>query len=321
MNNRAKVMHSLYLLVCLRTLQIAICVGILTAGCTTRDGAPEGLPTGTPEELPTSICPSCGPSTGGETGDFPGTPRSCIPLLSTIEVDDDEAQTLGYDVAEIRRQLSRSLDLPFAWGQGPRLSVSQDNTRFELEPASGYGLDQTLISLRFRPSPALLYERIDPKYCDGTLCTDGRSVAQQGSCDGLHVELEVDVHTADDAIRGTLKGRASDRGLGNVYVWVSTDLAKVPGKLRLSPKPDLGPLSATLDLAVRLSGDAAEGTLTPTFRFDTVIGESVYQQTYIPIMGQFRVGPPEPPAGPPIVGTLAGAGGTLAGPGSGEPKQ
>ncbi len=266
------------------------------AGCTTKETEQE--------QSSESICPSCKATAGGESGDFSGTPSVCPLLLADAPVGEAEAIALGYEPSELRRLLGRAIELPLAWrepGVFAEPPVRFDLSRFELEPPSGYALEETRISLHIHIADTLIHVRPDPGLCDGVTCTvevePGRVVeVPKTGCDSrLALDLTVDIETADGAVRGTVTGRAEKVGSRELVVRASADLASVPGKLRLSPKTEFGQPTGVFWLVLDIADGAIDGVLSPEIFFWNESGNDA--QVYTPILGVFPAEQPREPAG------------------------
>jgi hypothetical protein len=169
----------------------SIALSGLAVGC--KEGAGGG-----PAEPP-SVCPTCEARVGGETSDFGGEWHPCEAVNGRVEVDAEEAQALGYDVAGLQQRVEREIDTPLRWD-------AQDTEGGE--PATGYE-EETRVQASVVVT-SYVHVRPDPEFCDGTLCNrEGVVDLQQAICaQRLHMMIDVEIKTLDGAIDAMASGEA-----------------------------------------------------------------------------------------------------------------
>jgi len=252
--------------------------------------------------LPPSVCPMCMPQTGGDSGDFPGHTAgsevaACTLTLEHVPVSDDEATALGFNAAEIRRRLARSIDAPLIW--------REDNLHGG-QPANGYQVETRMQAAI--TATGFVNVRNDPRYCDGTTCRlpdTGESVPQAACIPYLEVPITVTFKTLDGAVSGTAKGRALRSGTGSSGSeterdWFPAeafaDLHDVVGSLQLFPAAADRGQKGYLSVWLQLYADQTTGDLRPMIK-EWRPGEVIVG--YEPLVGYFP--PPDPMAAPPQV--------------------
>lgn len=242
-------------------------------------------------DAPGPICAACEPERMGDTGDLGGSWTSCWGYRAPELVDPVRAAELGFDVAALESAISQPIDMPMAWQ-----SSSSDSPGGG--PAQGYD-PLTRVEVRVRSARVYRHMRPDPQYCDGTTCRwpGGDSEPQANCARTLETDVQVEVATADGAVRGTLVGRAMQVRAGiqegdGLAEWValvdaSAPLSEIEGSLRLDPQPGAQGYVTGLHVFLRHSATTVLGELSPRIFIET---SDITGVGYSPLLGVF---PPE----------------------------
>jgi hypothetical protein len=161
-------------------------------------------------------------------------------------------------------------------------------------------------TVRVRSARVYRHMRPDPQCCDGTTCRwPGGDAEPQANCARtLETDVQVEVATADGAVRGTLVGTAmqvragTEEGSG-LAAWVGiveamAPLSKVEGSLRLDPQRGAQGYRSELYVHLQHSAAAVRGELVPRVFIQT---SDITGADYSPIFGVF---PPEGNVGQPM---------------------
>jgi len=233
-----------------------------------------------------SVCPTCEPQTGGDTGDFGGvTVGVCGSVARRVVIDPAQAVALGFDMPEIARRIARPIDASLRWvarnDEGGGAATGFDpETRVRADIAiTEYG-----------------YNRPDPEFCDGTVCTLNGSTELQATClreQFLDLAVRVNFETDDGAVRGTAVGQAVQWGPDSrsaqsnpalpVQVIANQNLHDVTGSLRVDPAPGHERYRGKLEFSAELSANSYTGSLFPSVFYDTP-ARTIW---YTPLMGWY----------------------------------
>lgn len=238
------------------------------------------------------ICAACEPERIGDTGDLGGSQTPCWYYRAPEPVDAARATELGFDVDALESAIARPIDMAMEWRVSESGAIGGG-------PAGGYD-PLTHVMVRVQSVRVYRHMRPDPQYCDGTTCRwPGGAEALQATCARtLETDVEVEVATADGAVRGTLIGTAmqvragTDEGAGlaawDGLVTAAAPLSAIEGSLRLDPQR--GAQGYRTELRVNLWQSAAEvnGELSPRIFIETSDATGV---DYSPLYGVF------PPSG------------------------
>lgn len=228
---------------------------------------------GDPAEPP-SVCPTCEPRAGGETSDFGGMPTPCGFVTRVVETDADAAKALGFDVTGLEQRIERDIDAPLRW-EARRTEGGVPATGYEQETRVEGSVTVTSYS----------HGRPDPEFCNGTTCSrEGTVDIDQATCpDRLLLAIEVDLHTLDGAIQGTVSGEAVQWRQGAQYEPMIGDAAQellghaygnlrdVKGTLKLFPDEGMPwpaqhpntPYSGVLVAQLDFTSDETHGFVWP----------------------------------------------------------
>jgi hypothetical protein len=248
------------------------------------------------------VCPSCQPMAGGETSDFGAATAACVPAYLRREVDQAEADSLGFAAAAVAHVMQQPIAAMMTWDA---LDTKGGG------PARGYEA-KTHVELALTVGPYAYYE-LDPAACDATTClvTTDATVERvdTAGCPRrlLMVTASGDLRTRDGAIAVALPRQAvkilrPDEKADQVSVAARANLRDVHGKLQLDPaiaEPRLGVLDLSLqytakgeleygviDISIYPDWDnLPDGGPTPT--------ADVSQ--YRPLQGRWDTPPPEAP--------------------------
>jgi len=240
------------------------------------------------------ICAACEPERMGDTGDLGGSQTACGYFRAPEPVDATRAAELGFDVEALESAIARPIDMPMEWRSSSGASVGGG-------PARGYD-PLTNVTVRVRSARVYRHMRPDPQYCDGTTCRwPGGDAEPQANCARtLETDVQVEVATADGAVRGTLVGAAmqvrsgAEQGAGlaawDGLVEATAPLSEIEGSLRLDPQRGAQGYRSELYVLLQHSAAATNGELIPRVFIETSDNTGV---DHSPIYGVF------PPAGNP----------------------
>jgi hypothetical protein len=247
-------------------------IALLLAGCAS--------------ETPDRICAACEPERLGDTGDLGGEQTPCWGYRAPEPVDATRAVELGFDVEALESAIARPIDMPMEWR-------TSDNP-WAGGPARGYD-PLTNVTVRVRSARVYRHMRPDPQYCDGTTCRwPGGDAEPQANCArALETDVQVEVATADGAVRGTLFGTAMQVHGGSeatgLAAWTglveaTAPLSQIKGSLRLDPQRGAQGYRSELYVHLLHSAAAARGNLVPRVFIDTSDFTGI---DYSPIVGVF----------------------------------
>lgn len=235
-----RVRRSLYL-----SVHIAGCLALgmaCTDQATGAPGAGEGKASGA------RVCPECAPVKPGEGSSAMGSQAACVLAYLERSIDADEAEMLGFPVADAATLIERPIDAPMKWVPKPSEGGGA---------ATGYERE-TRIRGSFKVE-SYSYNWLDPERCDGTICEiDNETTTEQAPCPERYIMIQVsgDLETLDGAISAQFPLQAVNLRLpgqvDDVVVAAAADLSEVRGSLKIDPDvppPHVGRLDLSLQFA------------------------------------------------------------------------
>lgn len=226
--------------------RLAVCVSLLAAcGGDAGDGSE---PVSQPR-----VCPECTPASSGKS-DSASSLAACGLAYLKRDVDQAEAEKLGFPVTAGAERIERPIDTPMTWV--PKESDGGG-------PASGYER-KTRIRGRFNVD-SYAYGELDPERCDGTFCKleDG-STTEQAPCPERYLMMRVsgELETLDGAIAAKFPMRAVNLRLpgqvDDLVVAAYADLSEVRGSLKIDPRAPVSTVGQ-LDLSLQFEDDERKG--------------------------------------------------------------
>lgn len=241
-----------------------------------------------------AVCPTC-PQTGGESTDFGGTPTLCGGLKTKVDISEQEARALDFDIDVLVATVERKLEGTLTW--------DAPEAKAFVELPAGY--ETTTRILVASTITGYHHARLDPSICRDGVCTRAGASVMESECpDHLELDTQVTLRTEDGAVEATMTGYVLqdrpdgpfERPAGSAWV----DLADVRGAMNVVPLPARdAPLRTALlrgDLyfgARTESGEEVRGDVRLWFEYSR--GDGVSQEVS-PLHGAWRAS--TTPSGP-----------------------